>query len=1308
MINKTSGAIYTTKVLDHEKRSRYQLEVRATDGSHTNPLHSTVFVIVHVLDSNDNRPTFQENPIFIHLSEGVPINTTVTTIEAFDADSKGPNSDIWFQINSQSPLPGPHFRIDRKTGIVLTTAEIDRESTDEFILILQATDQAYTEEDRLSSTATLVIQVTDINDNKPKFTSRNHTFVMEDEHVQYPVMSVTAVDDDDGRNSVVEYRMANRQDELHFHLDKYTGQIKLIGQLDYEKQKKYVLNITAKDSGTPPLMSYQLFTIFVVDVNDNPPKFNKPLYTGRVFENEKPGTSVMRVEATDRDSGTNAELTYSIPQGVEKNKFSINEKSGIIITNATLDHEGKKIYELIVYAREDAYPFSVDKAVVSIEVLDKNDNFPIFTPASVVINVIENHHPSSIHTMIVKDEDSGVNKQNEFSIIQGNRKGHFAIGKNTGVLSSTIPLDRENISTYELVVQAKNIMPPYYKALANVTVLVDDEDDNKPVFSNRNGSYIISINELTPPGSNILNVSADDRDAGSNGRVTYSLSSDATGTFRVDSEKGQIFTIQQFDYKKKNLYVFSCIATDQGLIPDKGLSQVSVHIVDENNHSPVFKQFPYRQSISSDTKSGKLVLQVSATDGDAGSNAELIYSLPVASDTFRLVDDSGDIYTKKQPANGRYILHIQATDNGLPSLKGNGIVEIVVGNVSDIPFKFVNASPSTVQIPENSAKGIEFVKVMATSDSVIYSIVSGNHGNTFAIDQATGVVSVEDSSKLDYESTVQFELYIAAESTKNTSFIAFLKLFISLIDVNDNGPVFHPSRLNIKLLEDNGMTAYPFRSRIVTDVNATDADEGTNAQIEYSIESGNNGRKFVINALTGVIKTRAILDREQQSVYNLVVKASNPGSLALSQTLLVTVTIVDVNDNRPLYAGGSASVLESASIGSLITRLNVTDKDKDPELTYSLKTISEKEGPFRIGKFSGVVYLTKALDYEKQRLYNLQIIVNDSLYTTEVTVNISVLDVNDNSPVFKEQYYKASISNDLSSGVSILKVSATDKDSGTNGEIKYSIQISDQSVVMNNFAINEKTGLIYTRQDISASNKIQMHFPVTAMDAGTPPNVAFTFVNILIQKSIRFTQSKYQIKVLEDVGIGTSVLTVSATSKSALSKVSYTVLGSVPFRIGRRSGVIEINEKLDFETKRSYTFYVEAKDAEKATARVDVSVEDVNDNAPVFGKTHYLTAVSENIPVGTSLFLFNATDRDSGQNSEIRFYIHSGDVKESFHLNSKTGVLTTAKSLDHDTLKRHNLAIEARDKGMSEISVKDVKSYRIRSPLPFTFFSRLR
>ena len=272
-INATSGVITLQKQLDFERKNKYLLRVVARDQG-LNSRSSFLFVTVYVLDSNDNMPTFDKNPVTVSLYEGVPKNHNVTQIIAHDYDS-GQNSWIRYSIDSQSPAT--KFTVDSSSGVVQTIGEINRESVDEYTLTIRATDQAFTESERLSSTITLFIIVLDRNDNKPDFVSPNFTFVMEDEPFSYPIITITAIDQDSGDNGLVRYRIEHG-DNGEFGLDPVTGLLKLNRRLDYESKPKYILNISATDQGTPALSSYQLLTIYLVDVNDNAPQFNQSLY----------------------------------------------------------------------------------------------------------------------------------------------------------------------------------------------------------------------------------------------------------------------------------------------------------------------------------------------------------------------------------------------------------------------------------------------------------------------------------------------------------------------------------------------------------------------------------------------------------------------------------------------------------------------------------------------------------------------------------------------------------------------------------------------------------------------------------------------------------------------------------------------------------------------------------------------------------------------------------------------------------------------------------------------------------------------
>ena len=996
-INASSGRIYLQVPLDYERRSNYQLRIVASDLGQ-NSKSSDIFVTVYVLDANDNRPTFPNNPIVVSVKESVPINHTVTTIKARDDDS-GINSWIHYSIQSQSPGT-PRFKINPTSGDVQTIASLDRESVDEYTLIVQAEDQAFSEKERLSSTVSLLIIVLDINDNRPKFVSPGVCFVMEDEPFGFPVIDIFATDSDLGKNAKVEYRLASGV-LREFALDTSSGSLTLNSRLNYETKAKYVLNITATDEGSPQMSSFQLLTINVVDVNDNAPRFANRSFVGRVAENKGPGTSVIQVVAVDEDSGSNGAMTYNISSGTGKGKFVIDPSTGLITTNVSLDREERDSYSLTVYVTDKAFPFRVDTASVQVQVLDMNDNTPVFHPNVLSLRISENKQHTDFHRVAAQDLDVGSNGKVAYTITQGNEDKRFQIGQFTGALSTNGSLDREQTSQYFLQIKAEDVKPPFFSATANVTVLVTDRNDNQPQFLQ--DSYQSNISELTKPNTRILNVTATDPDAGSNGAVVYSLSNDAHGLFRVNPSSGDIYTLQSFDYKQKKKFSFHCFATDQGVHPRIRLVSVTVLITDENNHAPEFTEIPYHGRISGNSYGAILI--VTATDGDSGVNAKVTYRFNAStpSSLFFLESNTGTLKTKSNSTpDGRYTLYVLATDGGTPPLTGHGIVEILVGVFVDDPPKFLNSSPSSVSLVENSPKGAPVTQLKANKDHVSYSIIDGNHGNAFYINPQTGLLTVANSLQLDYEKVKVFQLYLIVT---HNSLNGYMKLYVNLSDENDNAPRVYPANTTVSLKEDNGTVVFSRKS--VANLTASDEDSGINAKVTFKIESGDPNGMFTIDQTAGAITTAKLVDHEKADFYELVIKATDGGNPSQSSRSFVKVIIANLNDNPPVFVGQSAvDISEDEKVGTVIASLSAKDADNDKNLVYAFQPGSSSQSVFSIDQFTGAVTLLTALDYESIKHYTLDVSVSDGIYYHTMTLAVNVLDVNDNMPHFLNSSYQ--------------------------------------------------------------------------------------------------------------------------------------------------------------------------------------------------------------------------------------------------------------------------------------------------------------
>lgn len=536
-IDRFSGQIFTVREVDYERTPEYELQIEVVDSNAPNPQESIMRVKVEVEDANDEIPVFPEDPIIFSISESLAIGSTVWNFTATDIDS-GDNGRIEYSLAQQAPKKV--FKLDSTTGILSLMGPLDFEEQREFTLVVTASDQPRNEEQRLHSSVTAKLLIEDYNDNVPKFVSSNRIDIMEDEPAGYPMLHVIATDDDSGDNGKVTYIINNGNDEGRFALDYDTGVLSIVKSLDRELTRVYNLNVTASDHGEPQRSASQVIEIHVEDVNDNAPQFTKPLYKADVSEGSVPGTFVTRVSASDRDSGSNSNLTYIIPAGIGDNKFRINPGTGEIHTVATLDREEKEQYSLTVYVRDGSFPAQYDTASVLVSLSDVNDHAPEFRDSCYPLRVPENTDLSVIHTVLATDKDAGLNSEVTYSISGEDFGNKFSIDTYTGQLSSR-PLDREAKSKYSLYITARDRGKPSHRGSCNITITVEDQNDNDPKFTQN--QYSVTISEDTPAGSSILQVQATDRDHGENARITYSLSNETQWLFKIDNETGVIATV---------------------------------------------------------------------------------------------------------------------------------------------------------------------------------------------------------------------------------------------------------------------------------------------------------------------------------------------------------------------------------------------------------------------------------------------------------------------------------------------------------------------------------------------------------------------------------------------------------------------------------------------------------------------------------------------------------------------------------------------------------------------------------------------
>uniref|UniRef100_H3AQ83 FAT atypical cadherin 4 n=1 Tax=Latimeria chalumnae TaxID=7897 RepID=H3AQ83_LATCH len=1279
-LNPVTGVFNVTRALDYEKQQYYILTVRAEDGGGQ---FSIIRVYFNILDVNDNPPVFNLSSYSTSVMEDRPAESSILVIRATDADD-GINSQLAYSIASGDPLG--HFSVN-SSGILSIKQSLDRESQSFYNLIVQVHDMPRFPSARFTSTAQVSIILLDVNDNPPSFTSPKLTYIQENTPIDTIVFKAQATDPDSGPNSYVEYMLLSNLGNK-FSIGTIDGEMRLIGELDREEVCNYTLTVLATDKGKPPLSSSMDVTVIVLDINDNNPVFSQSIYEVEIGENTLTGMDLVQVTASDADEGTNGQIRYTIISGNTNGEFRIDSVTGVISVAKPLDREMRPSYSLTVQAVDRGSSPLSDTTIVAITLTDVNDFLPVFELSPYIVNVQENVKglPKTVLQVVARDDDQGMNSQLTYSLLGGNEDGAFTLST-SGQLSLVQSLDRETKEQYVLLITATDSGSPALTGTGTVTLVVDDINDNVPKFAFN--TYRTLVSEDAPTGTDVLLVNCSDADAGMNAVISYSLIG-GNAQFSINPSTGQIITSALLDRETKESYTLLVVATDGGASQALSSSAtVLVTIADVNDNPPRFHHHPYVTHIPAPTTAGSFVFAVTVTDADAGPNAELHYSLMGRnSEKFQIDPVRGAIMAAEPLTGGSEVTFtIHVRDGGLYPKSDS--TTVTVRFVSKADFPQVKAEQHTFMFPENEVPGTLVTKVSGSSSRggpLSFYIASGNLGNTFHINQLTGELSIRHA--LDFESIQKYILWIEARDMGFPPFSSYKKLEISVVDINDNVPVFKQDPFRAEVLEN-------LPPRKILTVTAEDKDDGPNGHLEYVILDGNDRNSFTINRVTGEIRSTRLLDREKATEYTLTVQASDKGSPPQSSTVKVIISILDENDNGPRFSQiFSARVPENAPLGYTVTRVTTSDEDSGVN-AISRYSIADTSVPFSINPNSGDITISKPLNREYTERYRVRVSAHDSGWAVSTDVTIFVTDVNDNAPRFSQTSYYLDFPELTEVGSKVTQVMAADPDNGLNGQVFYFIRSQSEF-----FRINSSTGEIFNKQILkyqnSSSANINRHsFIVTASDRGSPPLMSESTVIINIVDSNdnapQFSAPKYFTPVTKNVKTGTKILKVTAVDDKDFgpnSEVEYFISrgnSSDRFEVDRGSGWISVASPLMFDVSKTFMMEVVARDKGNpplsSQASVHIIITEENYHTPDFSQSHISATIPENLNIGTIIRTISARDRDTTMNGVIRYNISSGNEAGLFAINSSSGTLTLAGPLDYETCQMHELIVSATDGG---------------------------
>ncbi|XP_064158213.1 protocadherin-16 isoform X1 [Anguilla rostrata] len=1326
MVDRLTGDVYLTRELDYEEGARYTLQVEVDDFSKAYPSSHLVQLDIEVQDSNDHAPQFPEDPVTIVVPENMEPGSSVYTFQAEDRDGTGPNSEVHYSILHRWPDTPDLLLLDPATGVLTLGGALDHEAASSLLLVVQATDSAPDPAQRRRGSVTARVFVTDENDNAPVFGSPAAVSVMEDQPAGFVVLYVMARDADRGENGRVSYRIRDGNAGGKFSLNPDTGSLSILKPIDREEQELYNLTVVAEDHGTPQRSATQLLSVQVIDVNDEAPRFERAEFEAEILENQPPGTPVLTVSASDFDQGTNGVVTYG---GVAETGFAIDPVTGVISATRALDREVQDRYTITVYAKDGGLPPKFAKASVRVAVRDENDNAPAFGRPYYALEAPENLEPVELFTLRATDLDAGSSGEVEYRITAGDPAGDFRLDKSSGVLWTARALDRERKARYALTVVAQDRGSPPLSGSATVDVAVLDVNDNGPRFDS--AGYAAEVREDAAAGSLVLQASAADEDAGSNGEVLYFLSGEAGGAFAVDPETGRVTTAAALDREKRASYSFRVCATDRApAAPRNASAPVTVHVLDVNDNAPFFVQDPLVINVSSGGGGGGTGRQVVATmraeDKDFGANGSVFYRFASPARGFAINSLTGDIQVSERHlalSQSQRTLIVEAMDQGSPAQSSLGVVLVYVKEQEYRGIRF-SRNARDVSLQENAAKGTAVVQTQAqypdgTRSGINYSIFSGNRLQSFRISPTTGEIWVQSSTGLDFEENPRLRLVVKAETASSSSYMA---VNLILQDVNDNLPRFQLQNYVAYIRESQG---YDFP---IIQVLADDLDQGQNGQVTYSIKSSSMSGLFRIDPLTGSISTAAIMDREIWTQTKLVVTATDRGSPRLAGSATLTVIIVDLNDNSPtIPLPREIRVPENTLIGTEITQVTGNDVDSGPALSYTLQLDGHARGKFGIHRYGGGVSLTAPLDFEERTWYTLTVRASDSRHQSEANLTVLVEDVNDNAPVFTQDLYQVTLLEHSPPGSPVITVTATDRDSGENGKVTYRVMSSTRD----GFHIDPSNGTLFFNRRVEFDPKRPaITVVIEARDGGTPALSSIATVQVQVSdvndNAPLFPQSEYWATVPEDSLPGATVLTLEAVDgdpsrencgfdfaiASGNAGDAFQIESSVRFLEGRgfqTVGTLILAQRLDFEAARLYNLTVVASDRgvpqRSSSVSAVVAVADADDNPPAFGRAEYAVALSEGAAAGTEILRLTATDPDSAPNAEVRYAISSGDDTGLFSVDPGTGALRLQRALDREGQPHHTVIVQASD-GRGHyalapvtVEVKDVNDNRPYFPL---------
>ena len=1139
-----------------------------------------------------------------------------------------------------------HFAVEATTGELVLISRLDRESVASYSILVRASDNGLPSPCTNDTLVTII--VTDSNDNRPCL---SQPFYSETIPLSTPIdsliLSISSQDRDTGINSDVLYSLLPANSPPAFSIHPTSGDVTLIQNLSNYSLHVFQYLIWTVDNGTPPLSCSSLLTLYTLQQNVYSPVFNRSLYLLNISENVDTNNALMYVAASDSDSEY---ILYSITSGNEDHMFYLHPDTGALSLRHRLDYETKSLYTLTVEAR-DVVLFSgvslADYSQVSITVTNENDNTPAFefSSYSVAIDSAVNIG-DSVLTVVCTDSDLPPYDNSTLSISNGNANGYFSLNQ-----SGVITTSRE-VTTLQQ--ELLTLFCSDGELTAYTTVLIIATSSDGPHFSK--SVYEWYIEENSQLGTSYTQISILD----SNSTVSYDIvSGNNIPIVSIDPTDATIYLVNPVDRELATDYTLTISAYSGGNII---YTILHVIVTDVNDNTPVISTdivAPlYHYSVS-----GSVITFLSCQDLDTDNNALTNLYISAGNEENLFALSSGVLLLDKpigyQPV---YSLTVSCSDSGMSPLSSTTLLNIEVIPVNRYSPEFV-FDQLFVDVFEDTIVGSTVVTLSAVDrdegkfGDVSYRIIAGNELNLFGIDSDTGELSLV--YPLDFESVQTHRITISATDGGYGSAAArssTADVTIRVFDINDNSPYLDSDIYTLHISLNSA------RGTDLLSVTCTDADSGDNGDVTYGFI--NESAPFTV--YNGSIFLALSLEYSIADFISLTLECRDRGSPSLV-TSAVLYVIISRDELAPEFSQTTYSLplSEMAQLNTKIITITAEDRDEGNNGIVSYQLVNcLSDCPFSIHSITGIVSLLGPLDYETRSFYSLRVQALDIgtfSHTSEATLEIQVINENDNLPQFSQTLHTASVSEDATMSTPVISLHCYDLDMD---KLNYSINAGLKNT--NAFSISSD-GILLVSDQLDFETTSFYSLSVQCSDGrDTVYSIAQVSITNVNEFTPTFNQTRYTVSVRESLTFGFVILSVSAVDRDAnsLGEITYSLVGGntqQTFGILSTMGTVFLMDSLDYETTPTYSLILFATDRDGHVGRTDLDIQviNINDNSPVFAPSIYSRVLSIDEYVGVNIIELRCSDKDG---DVLAFKIESGNTGNYFNV-SQSGLVAVSRNL---------------------------------------------